>query len=203
MIGNASEQYRLHNNGIVPHALTYDEIQTMCTSLSRVLLLKGLNAFVDRDHELSWAWTGEMVMSPTSGFFPKEEKEMQELFATCLRAALARSAPPPESEQEFDHQRDIQRSHPGEFNAMMLVGNAHTVLPYLAFPLLEAMLKKACHRYVDYSGTVLDEFSGPKRDEKNPREYKKDRHVVVSATSLSSFTTKYPTPRRAFLQKVI
>ncbi len=178
VIGNASEQYRLHRNGIVPHVLTYDEIQTVGTSLSRVLLLKGLNAIIDHDHELFWAWIGEILLSPTSDFFPREEREIKELFATCIRAALARSVVPATSEEEFDRQRALQRSHPGEFNAKMLVGNANTVLPYLAFPLLEAMLKKACHRYVNYSGTVLEDFSVP------GQEYRKGKRKQKTCSSL-------------------
>jgi len=75
-IGGATEQYRLHRNGISFHALGYDEIQTACTSLSQVLLFKGLNTVIDLDHQLFWAWAGEMLLSRRSTFFSNEEMEI-------------------------------------------------------------------------------------------------------------------------------
>jgi len=45
-----------------------------------------------------------------------------------------------------------------EFNTRQLVLKAHLALAYLAFPLLEAVLKKVCHHYVDYSGNVVTAF---------------------------------------------
>lgn len=159
-IGGATEQYRLHRNGISFHALSYDEIQAACTGLSKVLLFKGLNTVIDLDHQLFWAWAGEVLLSPRSSFFANEEIEIRQLFETCIRAALAGVTPPPQSREDWERQREL--SELVEFNTRQLVLNAHLALAYLAFPLLEAVLKKVCHKYVDYSGNVVTAFNVPR-----------------------------------------
>jgi len=158
-IGAASEQHRLHRNGITFHELNYSEIQAACTGLSRVLLFKGLNTVIDLDHRLFWAWAGEMLLSPRSTFFSNTESELRQLFETCIRAALAGITRPPQSKEDWERQREI--SELVEFNTRQLVLNAHLVLAYLAFPLLEGLLKKLCCNYVDYSGNVINPFDVP------------------------------------------
>ena len=158
-IGNATEQYRLHRNGISFHELAYSEIKTACTGLSQVLLLKALNTIIDLDHQLFWAWVGEMLLSPRSTFFAHDELVLRKLFETCIRAGLAGISPPPKSREEWERQRD--RSELIEFNTRELVLNGHLILAYLGFPLLEGLLKKVCSNYVDYTGTVVAPFVIP------------------------------------------
>lgn len=159
VIGAATEKYRLHRNGISFHELTYSEVQTACSGLSRVLLFKGLNTVIDLDHQLFWAWVGEMLLSPRSTFFSNDESELRRLFETCIRAALAGISPPPQSKEDWERQREL--SELVEFNTRQLVLNAHLALAYLGLPLLEGLLKKVCYNYVDYSGTVVDAFDVP------------------------------------------
>jgi hypothetical protein len=47
--------------------------------------------------------------------------------------------------------------------AKYFVQNAHYALAYLAFPLLEAMLKRACCSFVTFDGTIVTSFSVPKK----------------------------------------
>ena len=158
-IGAATEQHRLHRNGIKFHELSYREVQAACTGLSRVLLLKGLNTVIDLDHQLFWAWAGEMLLSPRSDFFSKDESELHRLFETCIRAALAGISPPPKSKEDWERKRELSKLV--EFNTRQLVLNAHLVLAYLGLPLMEGLLKKVCSKYVDYSGKVVDAFDVP------------------------------------------
>ncbi len=158
-IGSATERYRLHRNGIRFHELTYSEIQTACTGLSRVLLLKGLNTVIDLDHQLFWAWAGEVLLSPRSSFFSCHESGLRQLFETCVRAALAGITLPPQSNEEWERQRE--RSELVENNTRQLVVNAHLIVAYLGFPLLEGLLKKVCSNYVDCAGTVVAAFDVP------------------------------------------
>jgi|GEM_PF-876025 len=158
-IGSATEQHRLHCNGISFHELSYPEIQAACTGLSRVLLFKGLNTVIDLDHKLFWAWAGEVLLSPRSVYFEKTETELRQLFDTCVRATLAGTMPPVQSREDWD--RHKERSELVEFNTKQLVSNAHIAVAYLAFPLLEGLLKKICSNYVNYSGTVISAFDVP------------------------------------------
>ncbi len=158
-IGAATEQYRLHRNGIEFHELDYGEVQAACAGLGRVLLLKGLNTVIDLDHQLFWAWAGEMLLPPNSDFFSRDELELHNLFETCIRAALAGVSPPPQSTEDWERRRAL--SELVEFNTKQLALNAHLVLAYLGLPLMEGLLKKVCSKYVDYSGEVVNAFDVP------------------------------------------
>lgn len=159
-IGGATEKFRLHRNGINFHELNYTEILSACAGLSRVLLFKGLNTVIDLDHQLFWSWAGELLLSPHSSFFSRDEMEIQKLFEGCIRAALAGAQPPSQKKEDWEKQRQL--SELVEFNTRQLVLHAHLVLAYLSFPLLEAIIKKACSAYVDYAGNVLAPFDAPR-----------------------------------------
>ena len=160
VIGVTTEHYRLHNNGINFHELTYEEIQAANVGLSQVLLLKNMNTFIDLDHKLFWAWSGQVLLSPRLPFFSQGEREIQQLFEICIRASLAGITAPPKSKADWDRQREV--SELGEFNTRQLVSNAHLVLAYLTLVLLEAVLKKVCYKYISYAGKVITAFDVPK-----------------------------------------
>ena len=141
-----------------------------------MLLLKGLNTVINLDHQLFWAWAGEMLLSPRSTFFSREESELRRLFETCIRAALAGITPPPESKEDWERQREL--SELVEFNTRQLVVNAHLILAYLGLPLLEGILKKVCSNYVDYAGTVVAAFDVPVA-RGGRRDYKRVRSAVI------------------------
>lgn len=161
-IGSATEVHRLHRNGIAFYDLNYEEIQASCIGLTRVLLLKRLNTIIDLDHQLFWAWIGELLLSPRAKVFSSSEHELKQVFEAAIRASLAGVRPPPQSKQEWEEQR--RRSDSMEFNTQQLVLHAHLVLTYLAFPLLEAITKRICAAFVDYAGTVLAPFEVPQQN---------------------------------------
>lgn len=158
-IGTATERYRLHRNGIQFHELNYPEMQAACTGLSRVLLLGRMNTIIDLDHLLFWAWSGEVLASVESRLFSQDEQELRSLLETCIGASLAGGGPPIRSHEEWiiwTKQKDAcDLIFP---NTRRLTENSHIALAYLAFPLLEALVKKTCHQYVNYSGTVISPF---------------------------------------------
>lgn len=159
-IGPVTEQYRLHRNGIAFHDLSYSEVQTACTRLTSVLLLRELNTIIDLDHQLFWAWCGEVLLSPRAPFFDHDEYELKALVETCIRAALAGIQPPSQSVGEWKHR--VELSKLVEFNTRQLTQKKHLILAYLGFPLLEGLVKKVCSKYVDYSGLVINAFDVPK-----------------------------------------
>ncbi|MBI1744804.1 hypothetical protein HYR54_17315 [Candidatus Acetothermia bacterium] len=139
------EKFRLHKNGIKFHELNYPEIQIACTSLSKVLLLKGMNTVISLDHQLFWAWAGELFLFSLPRTFSNEERYVQELLETCVLASITSITL-------------SRQTNPLGFNEKFML-KAHLILAYLSLPLLEAILKKVCKAYVDYDGNVIKPFN--------------------------------------------
>ena len=167
-IGGSSEQFRLLRNGIAFHALEYDELRAACLGLGRVLLLPGLNAIIDLDHIFLWSWCAEVVLSTASPVFSGAEWELAQLCGACARAALAKARPAVASNAEWELHREQNKVIP--FHMRQMAANAHLILAYLSFPLLEGVAKKTCRAYVEYDGTVRQPFSAPRAFGK-PRQY--------------------------------
>ena len=161
-IGVNTEKCRLLTNNIVFHELTYEETQAACVGLTHVLLLKGMNTIIDRDHLVFWSWMGELFSSRETGYFGTEEFQIQKLFEVVIRASLAGIQPPVRNQEEWEVQNQIRELT--EFNTLQLVTNSSLVQAYLVFPLLEAVIKKACREYIDYSGKVITDFTVSKKD---------------------------------------
>ncbi|MGH8067025.1 MAG: hypothetical protein ACRERE_17660 [Candidatus Entotheonellia bacterium] len=159
-IGPAAEAFRLTRNGINFHELDYAEIQASCVGLMRVLLLKGLSAVIDPDHQLFWAWIGELLLSSYGVYFTQQESEIRELFDACIRASLTGSQAAPPTQAEWEEQQRIAELT--DFNTRQLGRHAHLILASLCLPFLEATVKKVCAAYVDYAGNVKVAFSVPR-----------------------------------------
>jgi hypothetical protein len=160
-IGVASEGLRLRLNGVVFHEIDYDALRAAIVGLTQVVLLPGLNTVVDADHSLLWAWCGEILLSPHAAIFAPEQRELQHLFETAVHCALSGASNPSLNVRDWQREnliRDIQRPH-----ARQLVKFSSLTLVYLAFPLLEGLLKLRCAQYVDMNGEVLADFEVPKR----------------------------------------
>jgi hypothetical protein len=134
------DRYRLLNNGIVFHQLTYEELRAACLGLTRRLLLPGRNTIIDDDHRFFWSWTGELLAGARPVFVTDQELELQRLTRLVFHASLA------------------SRTPTGDSHARALIEDQHIVLAYLGFPLLEAFLKKKCAKFIDLNGTVLQPF---------------------------------------------
>jgi hypothetical protein len=156
-LGPRTEGFRLHRNGVVFHELEFEELQTACVSLGRVLLLSGLNTVIDYDHFLLWSWLGQILVSRDRKSRPQDDREVRELLGVCVRAALGPFRPPPVDEYTWHLHGEIDRLTP--FHLGELGNNTHRVLAYLSFPALEGILKIACSNYVSLSGAVLSPFS--------------------------------------------
>lgn len=172
-IGQQSEQFRLLTNGIVFHDLSYDEICTALVALSKVLLRPGMNTIVHQDHYGIWSWCAELLLSPRAEVFPREQLEIKSLFEACLHSALAQCRKPPASREEWEAQNLTERKLP--HHAQQLLRQSSLALAYLAFPLLEAVLKRACAAFVAFDGTVVAHFQVPRRNGTN-REYVPQAH---------------------------
>jgi hypothetical protein len=167
LLGANSERFRLRNNGITFHELSYDDIRASCVGLTHVLLLRGLNTVIDWDHQHFWSWGAELLLARRSGYFSEEEYEIKNLFGTVVRASLAGIRSPnldQEAWERWQQNRELM-----EFNTRMLEQESQLLLAYIVFPLLEAVLKKACQQYVDYTGQVLQDFQIPSKGGGNQR----------------------------------
>lgn len=151
-IGYQSEQHRLHRNEVRMHELDYDGVRAALVGLTEILLLPGLNTVVDLDHQLLWSWCGELLLGSRSGI--TLDREIRGLAEIAVRAALAGARP--HTLEAFESGR--QASELLDANSNELLQRSHALLPYLAFPLLEAMARRACSSHIDLRGTVLEPF---------------------------------------------
>lgn len=157
VIGQNTEQYRLLRNGIDYSTLDYSEMKAVSQGLSRVLLLRGMNVIIDYDHFFYWAWTAELILNRSSSYFElNNERHIEELFSSTIRLALAGVKRPVRDKNEW--QKQIEISKQMEFNAQQLIYKNTSLLAYIVFPLLEAVVKKHCSEYVDYSGRIIKYF---------------------------------------------
>ena len=167
-IGGHTEKFRLLRNGLVFHELDHERLCATLMGLSKVLLRPGLNTIVDHDHFALWSWCGELLLSPIASLYPSDQREIKSLYETVIHAALANCQKPPASKEEWQAQSNIRQMQP--HHATQLLHESSLVLAYLAFPLLEAVLKRACATFVSLDGMVISSFSIPKRSGK-PRQY--------------------------------
>lgn len=155
-IGGQSEKFRLRVNGLAPHDFTYPELRAAALGLTRVLLLPGLNTVIDFDHQALWAWCAELLVGSRGTFFSASEHELKGLMGLACRASLAGAARP----GRYGFEESRKQYEAMEPNARELVTHSHEVLAYLAFPLLEGVLRKVANQYVTYDGKVLQAFAG-------------------------------------------
>lgn len=152
-IGAGTEGHRLLANGVVFHELDFECLEASLTGTTMVLLRPGLNTIVVQDHFVLWSWCAELLLSPRSrsGNFLKRR---------CMPHSLT-LGDPLRAGEEWEAQNKKHEIH--HHQAKYFVQNAHYALAYLAFPLLEAMLKRACCSFVTFDGTIVTSFSVPKK----------------------------------------
>lgn len=168
-IGRQTEQFRLLANGIVFHELSHDQVCVALVALSKVLLRPGMNTIVDQDHFGIWSWCGELLLSPSATVYTAQQHEIKSLFEASLHAALAHCRRPPASQEEWQARSEMERQFP--HHAQQLLLGSSLILAYLSFPLLEALLKRACAAFIAFDGTVTAQFQTSRRNG-TMREYK-------------------------------
>lgn len=178
--GPNPEEFRLLSNGIVFHELNHEELCAAIIGLSKVQLLPNLSSYTHRDHFDLWGWCGELLLNNQVrlGFekpgkiqppTPKMSQEIQSLYVTCLHAVLVNSVRPSATQEQFDELNRMEnlltrhRTH--------LIEKSFLIVAYLAFPLLESVIKRACVNYVGLNGEVLAAFDVPGRPGKKDKCY--------------------------------
>lgn len=172
-IGGESEKYRLLRNGVQFHELDFEQLLASASGLTKVLLLPGLNTFIDQDHFGLWSWCAEVLLSRESRFFSDQEMELRKLFETCVRSSLANCRKPASNQEEWERQVAIDQQIP--HHARYFIQEASLSLAYLGFPLLEAICKKTCHEYVSINGRVVSDFQVPNYKPDELKNYSKGR----------------------------
>jgi hypothetical protein len=167
-IGANTEKFRLLANGVVFHELDHESLCAALIGLSKVLLRPGLNTIIDQDHFGLWSWCGELILGPHAQLFPHNQHEIKFLYETSLHAALANCRKPVSSKEEWQAQSRVYDQHP--HHAKQPLQNSSLVLAYVAFPLLEAILKRACANFVSFDGQVVSSFVVLNK-QGNPRNY--------------------------------
>lgn len=178
-LGPPDLEFRLLKNDIRFHELDFHELSVALVGVSKTLFRPGLSVVTDYDHYFMWAWCGELLAGRRAygRFCVREEgglDEQENHFVTLMKAtisgALADCREPATSRIEMrlhDNVRDIQ-AH----GAKTFLSHSSSALGYMAFPLLEATLRRACRAYLAPNGEVTGEFAG-KRGGRTERNYKK------------------------------
>jgi hypothetical protein len=116
----------------------------------------------DVDHLYFWAWTTEVFFGKRSPFLgtDKFDVEIKELAQDAFTHALS-----------VDTFAYLTMPEPAQSLKQLLIVDmlkrSFARLPYLAFPLLEGLVKRSCENYVARNGEVLDDWKA------RGREYKK------------------------------
>jgi hypothetical protein len=124
-----------------------------------------------------WSWCGEILLrSNTAPLFPPEQREIKLLYKTTLNAALANCCLPSSTAASIEEyraqrrtQQEIEAKQP--YHGRELLKETRVALAYLVFPLLEAVLKRACSDFVNFDGKVVTTFSVATRHNE-PKQYK-------------------------------
>lgn len=170
-ISHDSEKYRLLTNSIKFHELNHEALCSALIGLTRVLIHPGCNSIVSNDHIMLWAWCGELITGPLSQVYSVDQYQIKNLYQTAIHAALANCRNPlniPKTRAEAIEQSKIQQLQP--YHSREFLHKSHLILAYLGFPLLEAVLKRSCSKYIQFDGTVIKKFSVPGRNG-NPKIY--------------------------------
>ena len=100
-----------------------------------------------RDYRLLWAWCAEILVGSGNAGWGHREPTLVSLFAVASRAALAVQVP--------------SNIHGVDRHARALVDSQGSVLTYLAFPLLEQVLRSSCSRHFGGDGRITHAFETP------------------------------------------
>lgn len=156
VVNNETEAFRLWVNGIVFHELSHEQACVALVSLAKVLLRPGMNTVIHFDHYGIWSWCGQLLLNSQPPVFDPVQHEIDSLFKVNMHAMLADCNRPNLSPEDYAAQMDAERKMP--HHARNLIGKASLISAYLAFPLLEAMLKRACAAFVGLDGGVISSF---------------------------------------------
>ncbi|AXE92524.1 hypothetical protein CUJ90_09325 [Paraburkholderia terricola] len=190
-IGTNSERFRLRANEVNFHEIDFDALCASIVGLTKVVLLLGLNTVVDADHQLLWSWCAEALLCHRAEVFQAEQRELRQLLATAIHCALAGSRNP--NLRPSDWQRENLISQLQSIHTQELAANSFLSLVYLAFPLLEGLLKLRCAAFVDMSGKVLAHFDVPKRggEPRRVKEYGLERPRDRQCNSIRDLLVLY------------
>jgi hypothetical protein len=151
------QSYQLLRNGYPPHDLNYRELRAAICGLTDVLLHPGLNTVIDLDHQEMWAWVAEVLIRGRQIMQGADERELRRLFETTSHAVVAGAS---DSEEARDrHRKSVWAL---EHHSQEVLIRTHEMLPYLGFPLLEGVLRRACSDYVTLDGFIIKSFSVPR-----------------------------------------
>lgn len=160
----AAAQYRAERlGGGPPRAHQGSPLATICDDLEladhdrltavvaglTICIVRPGGAFAGygRDYRMLWAWCAELLLGSGRGRWLLNEPTLEGLFAVTCHTALAREVP-----AEI---LGVER------HARSLVSERAAVLAYLAFPLLEQVVRLSCDRHFGADGKITQSFETP------------------------------------------
>ncbi|GIF01970.1 hypothetical protein [Paractinoplanes rishiriensis] len=163
VVGAEHERLRLLANGIQFHLLDFDALRTASVGLCGVHLLPRRNVVESVDHYMFWAWCGEVLLSSLSPYAGALDPEVGQLMRLAVRTALV----PAPAETPEGARREAEMLSNLAPNPRFLISETGHLLGYLAFPLLEAIVKLACKQHLTLAGGVIKDFDGKSRSYKS------------------------------------
>lgn len=165
-VENASTRaLRLVANGIRFHELESDELEAACVGLTETMVPRGLGGYICPDHHQFWGWCAQLLLTaPIRRIVPTNGDLIHQLLETsaCLIIGGDSHCLAP---LEIKHSKDF------DWCLDRLIKKKLFVLKFLAYPLLESLLKVHCCSFVRADGTVTTQFSIRLRNG-DPRTYK-------------------------------
>ncbi len=159
---DSTRALRLIAKGIRFHELEFDELEAACVGLTETMVPRGLvGGFICPDHHQFWGWCAQLLLTtPIQSIVPTSGNLIHQLLessACLLIGGKSHLWAPPEIKFSKDFDWCLHR----------LLSSRLFVLKFLAYPLLESLLKVHCSNFVQPDGMVMMQFLVQRSDGTN------------------------------------
>jgi len=156
---DSTRHLRLLANGIRFHELDIDELEAACVGLTETMVPRTpLGGYLCSDHHQLWSWCSQVLLTaPLNQLMPVSDDFVHQLLeaSACLIVGGKSHVLAPAA---------IKDSKDYDWCLNRLVQKNLFVLKFLAYPLLESLLRAHCCNFIQVDGTVTMQFSVQKEN---------------------------------------
>ena len=135
----------LISNGIEFRDLSHDSLLAALAGSLNASLYPSQILIVSKDYYFAWAWCAQLLLTSNVSYLAFEDYDLKDLLKNTVISALVRNS----------HSRDLKIGH----YERLLISQSTNIFPYLTFPLLEAVLRRANRNYIDTNGVIVSDFT--------------------------------------------
>ncbi|MEN5128414.1 hypothetical protein [Pseudomonas alloputida] len=146
---NSLNNLSLISKGVRFHNLSHDALLASLAGSLNSSLYPNQILIGSPDYYYAWAWSAQLLLNSNTAYLGYEDYDLTDLLKNAVISALC-------SSRSHD---SLQLSH---YEKLLLSRSIH-IFPYLTFPLLESVLRKANSNYISRDGKITCDFKVPSR----------------------------------------